>query len=375
MTTKQILKKLVAINSVYPNEQQAGEFLYDLLMGLGFSVRKHYISKNRFNLLAKRGSGKKSILFYGHMDTVPPVQTRNWKYQPFRLVENSGKLYGLGAFDMKAGIAATLTALENVDHYVKVFFAVDEENISEGAWRAVKQRSTFFDDVELVISPEPNFSGGLNVVNRGRLGRCIFQINFEGKAVHIAEFRNGVDAIESMNDFTQKLYSKRMALFRKTGCVVQLRKIEAESVGMSVCANASIEVEALIGLGSSIDAVHEWLENLVDGVSVVLKDRKTPYLTSYSFQDFPHSDIVSDVIKKFTGQEMTLTVRNSVGDDNVFAKLGIPVINLGPDGGNAHGTDEYVTSASLETLTKMLRTITTNIGNRANGDLVKASLN
>ena len=50
---------------------------------------------------------------------------------------------------------------------------------------------------------------------------------------------------------------------------------------------------------------------------------------------------------------MNLYTRMSVGDDNALATLGIPVITWGPDGGNAHAPNEYVTKTSLEKLSKM----------------------
>lgn len=347
MNIKRLLSKLVSIDSSYPNERNISDFLYNHLVKNGFNVEKHYITSNRYNVLASKGSGNKSVLFYGHVDTVSPVTPELWRNPPHKLTEKLGKLYGLGAFDMKSGIVAILTACQKTDRYVKIFFAVDEENISEGAWKAVDEKREFFQDVELIISPEPNFAGGLNTINRGRSGRCIFEMEFKGKAKHIAEFQHATDSVELLGNFIAKLYGTRMSLFNEKGCVVQIRKISAESIGMSVCSRVNILVEALIGIGGTIDDVHDWLMNIAGDTKITLKERETPYLTSYSFNDFPHSDTISEVIEQITGSKVKLTVRNSVGDDNVFAQIGIPVINIGPDGGNAHGIDEFVTEASL----------------------------
>ena len=105
------LRKLVNIPSEFPNEKKVLEMLEEELIGLGFSLERHHISDNRWSILAKRGSGKSSVLFYGHVDTVP--EYGGWSTSPTRLTSKGDKLYGLGACDMKGGIASVLSALKN----------------------------------------------------------------------------------------------------------------------------------------------------------------------------------------------------------------------------------------------------------------------
>lgn len=57
---------------------------------------------------------------------------------------------------------------------------------------------------------------------------------------------------------------------------------------------------------------------------------------------------------------MQLHERSSVGDDNVLATLGIPVITWGPDGKGAHEADEWVDLESLKILSKMFKTLIAN---------------
>lgn len=348
-----LLHQLVEIPSTYPNEQAIGDFLYELLRSNGFEVEKQYISDNRFNILASKGrSTQKSICFYGHMDTVA-VNESDWKTNPYELVIKSQKAYGCGAFDMKAGIAAFIEATKNSAQYIKLFLAIDEEYISEGAWVAFDQRKDFFSDVQLFISAEPNFEGSLNTITTGRTGRCVINIEFTGKEAHIARFQDGQDAVEMMGEFLSMFYKNRFKLFSSPETVALVRKVSGESNGMSVCAHTQLEIEIFLAHPDTIESAIVAIQSLCSNGKVYLKPRKTPYLSAYQFDQFPLQQEIAEVINAETGRDMILSRRSSVGDDNVLAKLGIPVITWGPDGGNAHSANEYVDLKSVEKLYRM----------------------
>jgi succinyl-diaminopimelate desuccinylase len=351
MRHNDLLTSLIKISSHKSNELEVGLFLSELLKMHGFNVSEQRVAGNRLNIFAAKGSVGRPVLFYGHMDTVPLVN--GWTRDPFEAEIEGNKLYGLGAYDMKGGITAFIDACINTQANVKIFLAVDEENISAGAWKAVRENPDFFADVELIVSAEPNFGHGLHGITRGRTGRSLYKASFVGNPVHIARYRDGIDAIEKLGNFIESLYANREVMFKSPETVAQVRKVEAEATGMSVCGEATAEIEVLMGYQDSADDIRMTLAEL-DGITeVTLKDRKTPYLEGYFFESFPHQKQIAQIIKSTTGKEMILHQRTSVGDDNVLATLGIPVITWGPDGGNAHAPDEWVDLDSLATLTKL----------------------
>lgn len=66
-------------------------------------------------------------------------------------------------------------------------------------------------------------------------------------------------------------------------------------------------------------------------------------------------------VKETTGKSI-LFYRNSVADECVFAeRLNVPVVTIGPDGGNAHQADEYVEVISLEKVVTTYLTILRNL--------------
>ena len=97
----QFLTRLLEIYSPSGKEKEVGAFIADEMRKLGFRVKVDEVG----NVIGEVGAGKPEILLCGHMDTVPG-------YIPVRAVD--GKLYGRGAVDAKASLAAMVLAASSV---------------------------------------------------------------------------------------------------------------------------------------------------------------------------------------------------------------------------------------------------------------------
>jgi succinyl-diaminopimelate desuccinylase len=62
------------------------------------------------NFWATRGEGESTLVFAGHTDVVPPGPDSAWSTPPFTPTDRDGVLYGRGAADMKASLAAMTVA-------------------------------------------------------------------------------------------------------------------------------------------------------------------------------------------------------------------------------------------------------------------------
>lgn len=354
MTILNTLQELVATDTRcnYKKEDNLQKLLSSYLKKCGFFVDL-VPTDGRHNILADNKKGGKAILFYGHIDTVDVVP--GWVTDPYTLIVNGDRAYGLGAYDMKGGISCILESVQNSSKHIKVLFAVDEENISEGSWNVVDNYKHFFNDVELVISAEPNFGLGLNGITIGRTGRVIFDVTSVGRPVHIAKYATGLNAIYPLTSFLSLLEKTKIGKDRMT--IIQPRSIQTQTNGMSLCENAMVKIEVLIGGDDSIEYIESKLKIIANKsggkVKVELAHRKTPYLSGYRFESFPNQSSIEAIIKNATSKRMKLHERSSVGDDNVIASLGKPVITWGPDGGRAHESNEWVDVESLETLSSM----------------------
>jgi len=351
-----VLNSLVSQDTryVYKAEGNLLPFLTATLEELGFSISV-ITTDGRPNILAQNNKPGKAILFYGHIDTVDIAS--GWTRDPFKLTIEGNKAYGLGSYDMKGGIAAFLRVVDSTQRHIKIFLAIDEENISSGAWDVIGREKSFFDDIELIISAEPNFGHGLNGITVGRTGRAIFTVITKGKPVHLANYKEGVNAIYPSMQFINELKTNFDTQDKMT--VIQPRSIRTDTNGMSLCEKVEIDIEVLLGSLDSLEQIKAKLIAItkkVDGnFQVRLKARKTPYLSGYRFTSFQYQDEIAKIIKECTGKEMQLHSRSSVGDDNVLATLGIPVITWGPDGGGAHEPNEWVDIQSLVKLSNMYK--------------------
>ena len=109
------LKDMVAIKSENPfdeaprpgyREKEMGEYLADHMAGLGMDVTVKDVLPGRpnvFGLLRGEAPGA-SLMLAGHMDT---ARTDGYE-DAYRVEEKQGRVYGRGACDMKAGLAAYL---------------------------------------------------------------------------------------------------------------------------------------------------------------------------------------------------------------------------------------------------------------------------
>ena len=112
MSTKAhaILESLVRVPSVTGDEGRVAQTVAEWCEVAGLAVELREISPGRSNVVARWGTGRHPlVLLTGHLDTVPVGS--GWTRDPFGAEVSAGRLYGRGACDMKAGLAAMLAAV------------------------------------------------------------------------------------------------------------------------------------------------------------------------------------------------------------------------------------------------------------------------
>lgn len=370
MEVEDILRKLVSIDSVFGNESELGVYLESSLRKLGFTTRRQYFAQKRFNLFAERGSGNSSILFYGHIDTV--TAHGEWKRGPFDLRKDGDRLYGLGACDMKGGIAAMLKSLEyDNGARIKVLLCGDEENISEGAWTAVKDRK-WFSDVDFIISCEPGDSkrhnGGAHVVTVGRRGRVVVEADVFGLSSHGANPQRGINAIDEAAKIALATKNFKLRNHPQLGEEnIFIRKMEGNSQSaLDLPDTVHMEFDIQLVPPSTTKDARQRVERMVDRlhktgrlnpdtrVVVKVKERMTPYIEPYmdNLAD-PKIRKVLSLIKSNLRRPL-LNYGSSVADDNILANsLGKPIVTIGPTSGNLHAPEEWTSQKSLRELVKV----------------------
>jgi acetylornithine deacetylase/succinyl-diaminopimelate desuccinylase family protein len=203
-----LLRELVAINSVNPTlvtgapgEREIADAIATVMRRIGLDVSVEDAGDGRPNVvgvLEGRAPGR-SLMLCGHTDTVGVAGMTD----PFNPIERDGRLFGRGAQDMKAGVAAMIDAARVIvdrggmpSGRLVVAAVVDEEHSSIGADALVK---TWRADGAVVTEPTDL------TVAIGHKGFAWVDIDVFGKAAHGSRPADGVDAIMRLGRVLSRL--------------------------------------------------------------------------------------------------------------------------------------------------------------------------
>ena len=151
------------------------------------------------NVIGRIGSGQGPLLMLsGHMDTSRVSDPASWKHAPFEAEIEDGTLYGLGACDMKGGLAAMLYGAkllkpieDQLGGSVVIACIVQQELCDGAASRVLVEEDGIHPD--WVVLGEPT---DMNV-SRGQRGRVEMRLVTHGCAAHAACPDVGDNAIYS----------------------------------------------------------------------------------------------------------------------------------------------------------------------------------
>jgi succinyl-diaminopimelate desuccinylase len=168
-----------------------------------YGAAEHTDRHPRINVVGlRRGrSTRPAVHLNGHYDVVPAGN--GWIVDPFGGTLRDGKIYGRGASDMKAGLAAAVFAAEAIRRAgvqlqgsIEISGTPDEESggFAGVAWLATHGRISS-SRIDYVIIPEP-----LNVdrVGIGHRGAYWFEVTTRGRIAHGSMPFLGVSAIDHM---------------------------------------------------------------------------------------------------------------------------------------------------------------------------------
>ncbi|MFA4030123.1 MAG: hypothetical protein GDYSWBUE_001612 [Candidatus Fervidibacterota bacterium] len=364
------LCELIEIPSVNPTlaspsdppngERHLAEHIAELLKCIGASVIRQQVSDGRDNIIAILGSGNIDVMLCAHMDT---VSGNGMRYQPFKPTLVGGKIYGRGACDTKASIAAMLVALRNAarsGRHVTIMFAatVDEECGASGAKALCKWLvEQFGRDMlpKICIVGEPT-DLKIAVAHKGFVRGTI---RTTGVSAHSSMPHLGVNAI------------CRMAK------VIPLLELYADEVlsklNHPLLGTPTINIGMIRG-GLAPNVVPERCEVVID---LRILPSQEPIEAWHNLREFIHSSLAIDFYTEFDQPELIDTgmetspdepavkrlieaTRSALGsvevigvpystDASKFASIGIPSVVFGPGRiEQAHSADEFVEVEQVE---------------------------
>ncbi len=364
-----LLKTLVNIPSPYFHEKEIMATVYTWLEEHNLSPQFHHYNEmkiTQFQGLNVIGTikGKKhgpKVYFNGHIDTVN--QCNGWDTDPFKAVVKEGKLYGLGALDMKSGVVAIMLALEafkslhNDFNGEIVYSIVSDEEGPYGLGTDAVIRDGIADNVDVAIVTEPS-SGFCKkpfpCVCLGARGGFNYIVTLKGKSSHAANPERGINALVDSAKLMIELEKSSLIEDEKLGkgsiCILGCN---SKNEACSVPDEASFTVFRHVVNGEDEDYVKKELFNAVARAGISSK-------VEYSLREHPNEetkgflpytiDENNSYVEKFiesveeaSKKKCTIDYFKSIGDFNyVGSRLKVPTIIFGPDGGNYHTSNEYV---------------------------------
>jgi acetylornithine deacetylase/succinyl-diaminopimelate desuccinylase-like protein len=223
---RQDLEDLVRIESVSADPARAAEVrrsaeaVAELFRAEGFQDTQVVSAREDGRapaVLARKPApaGRPTVLLYAHHDVQPENDHADWDSPPFEPTERDGRLYGRGAADDKAGIAAHLAAVralgEDLDVGVTMFVEGEEEVGSDTLSDLLAEHAEFLRADVIVIADSSNWDIGVPALTtslRG-LARVDVTVRTLTHAVHSGMWGGLVpDALMTLSRLISSLYDE-----------------------------------------------------------------------------------------------------------------------------------------------------------------------
>jgi len=347
---------LVRIPSENPpgNEREIADFLASKLRELGLKVSKYDFKPGRPSVVGHVDLGKgRSLMFDGHLDTVPAGNIDRWSIEPFSGEIIDGKLYGRGAADMKSSIAAWISATEailNTDARLNgklLTCLVSDEEVSGFGTEDLLSKGYLAD---MAVVGEPTAL----TLQTAHKGAVRWRLSTFGRAAHISSPREGVNAIQKMvkvcrelDRYSGQLMKKRHKLVGPpTIAIGTIKGGEKDNIIPDYC-EATID-RRLIPQENAEEAESELIELLE---SIKRKDRDFRYkLERYVLLQASETKPDAEIVEIFRRaiKKVTRTKPKTLGFEATcemvhLVRRGVPTVIFGAGRlSQAHKIDEHV---------------------------------
>ncbi len=354
-----ITRDLIRLSS-YKRESEVGQYIYNYLQQFSWlKVTKQRVAPGRFNVVATT-PGKPQLLLAGHMDTVVPKEGSN--RDPLEPFLEGKKLYGLGAYDMKGGIAAILSSLSQIESAtsLSLLFYCDEEYDFAGMKKFLEVKNQLKPQLALIAEPTD-----LQIWNEHR-GLIELSVAVRGISGHAANPNSGINAIAGLQDVLSKLKAWLSTFRRPT--------LGAPSLNVAYFQGGLYQGEksGRTILGKDGNNIPDYAEAVLDirptkpelrAQDVVSKFNQlalsagltvTQTTIKHDFGALYTNPTKLKRLESIVGNNYLDASSKGYGDGQLLqAAWKIPVAYLGPLGGNAHAPNEWVDTDSLQALTEM----------------------
>lgn len=363
--TLELTRQLISTRSVTPVDGGCLETLGARLAAAGFTLER-IDAGGVSNLWARRGTTGPLFCFAGHTDVVPTGPLDQWNSDPFEPVVRDGMLYGRGAADMKASLAAFVTSTERFvarvpDHAGSIAFLLtsDEEGDAiDGTIRVVERLAARGEKLDYCVVGEPTSVTKLgDMIKNGRRGSLSGKLTVKGIQGHIAYphlVKNPIHlAAPAIKDMVETVWDNGNEYFPPTSW--QISNMNG-GTGATNVVPGEVEIlfnfrycPAVDGQGSSEQSLRSRVHAILDshGFDYTLEwEHNQSYITPRG----QLVDAISQAITQSYGVTPELSTTGGTSDGRFIADICKEVIEFGPLNATIHKLNECVAVADIEPL-------------------------
>ncbi|MBP2299152.1 M20 family metallopeptidase [Azospirillum picis] len=392
-----LLSDLVRQPSTLGNEAGAQAVMADRFAALGLEVDRFEVDEaaisrlpgfsppvlpgayagreNVVGIHRPREARGRSLILNGHIDVVPAGPAELWTTPPFEPRIADGRLYGRGAGDMKAGIAAYTAAFDALARLgfrpaapVYLQSVIEEECTGNGALACLHRGYR----AEAAVIPEP-FNHSISIA---QVGVMWLRLVLTGTPAHVLDTSAGTNAIEAAYALAARLKALEVR-WNEPDCRhsafcghrhplnINLGRIEGGEWPSSVPTRCTLDLRLGFFPGQEPEAVRAEVaqavaeacdgDPLLAGVQVELQWNGFQAAGCDIDPAHPLVTLLADSHRAVRGGEPERVALTCTTDARFFALYGdTPATCYGPEATRIHGIDESVSLDSLRDVTRVL---------------------
>jgi acetylornithine deacetylase len=384
--TERLLIELVQAPTLLGDERAGQEVMRAALADLGLSPREIALDaealrensgaspfswdvEGKANIVASWGPAqsapdRRSLILNGHIDVVDPGPLDMWSSPPFVARRDGDWLYGRGAGDMKAGLAAIVGAVRGLRRLhltplapIELQCVVEEECTGNGAFQCVLSGRP----ADAVIVTEPTSL----TIQTSQVGVLWFQVVVRGRPAHAGDAPVGLNAIEASFPVISALRALEAELnvappppydFYEHPINLNIGMIRGGDWPSTVAAESVLHCRLALFPGATVDELKARVEAAVAGAAAGLAggfDARVVYdgfaCDGYTLEpDSPLVTALGDAANHAIGAEPVLIASTATTDARSFALYaGMPAVCFGPHAESIHSVDERVSLPSV----------------------------
>ncbi|MGD0267359.1 MAG: M20 family metallopeptidase [Candidatus Methylomirabilota bacterium] len=361
-----LTQQLVARPSVTGDEAAVASFMAHVLQDMGLDVECKDAAPGRPNVVGTLAgpAGGRTLVMNGHMDVVPPGD--GWTQDPFGGKLIDGRIYGRGAVDMKAGLAAMIGAVAAVQRAgvalggtAVLIGAVGEELDQLGTRRLVEEGLR----ADFGIVCEPTLLAPA-IAHKGDLH---YEIRVRGRQAHSSNPKLGLNAIDKMADIIVALRGLAVELARKHhphlgSPTLSVGMIQGGTDTCVVPGDCVVSVDRRLLPNEAVEEADDEMRRLLARLSSADSDldahvRRT--VTAPAMEISPETAVAQAARRASTevlGYDPGFTYKAGTTDANWLVNAaGIPTVLLGPGNpAQAHQADEFVETEQIWKASRVL---------------------